>query len=177
MNAHIKNLIECNNDDFLFFWGHQPAKDGIITKSCFSQWWMASFENDGKLYLTAEHFMMARKAALFGDTEIEEQILVTKSPKDVKALGRKINNFNNDIWNEHKYEIVKEGNFFKFSQNEPLREFLIGTKSKVIVEASPVDSIWGIGMSENDPDAQSPELWKGENLLGFALMEVRYLLK
>jgi ribA/ribD-fused uncharacterized protein len=177
MNTQINKLIESKNTNFLFFWGHQPAKDGIITKSCFSQWWMASFENDGKLYLTAEHFMMARKAALFGDTEIEEQILGTKSPKDVKALGRKINNFNNDIWNEHKYEIVKEGNFFKFGQNEELREFLVGTKSKVIVEASPVDPIWGIGMSENDPDAQSPELWKGENLLGFALMEVRYLLK
>jgi ribA/ribD-fused uncharacterized protein len=177
MNTHINKLIESKNTNFLFFWGHQPAKDGTITKSCFSQWWLSDFTENSVTYQTAEHYMMAGKARLFGDLEIEKQIIATKSPKDVKALGRKIKGFDNDLWNQHKYEIVKQGNLLKFSQNNNLKDFLISTDTKVIVEASPVDPVWGIGLSEKDLEAQSPELWKGENLLGFALMEVRDVVK
>lgn len=72
---------------------------------------------------------------------------------------------------------MKKGNFLKFSQNEKLKEFLLSTDNKIIVEASPYDAIWGIGMLETDRDAQNPLLWKGENLLGFALMEVRNELR
>ncbi|MCJ7933955.1 MAG: NADAR family protein [Chryseobacterium sp.] len=156
---------------FLFFWGH-TVKDEI-TKSCFSQWFPAKFEESGIVYKTAEHYMMAGKARLFNDDEILEKILAAGSPNQVKSLGRKVKNFDPQLWNEHKYEIVKKGNLLKFSQNQKLRDFLLSTHDKVLVEASPYDTIWGIGMLETDSRAENPLLWDGENLLGFALMEVR----
>ena len=124
-------------------------------------------------YKTAEHYMMAGKAKLFNDLEILEQILKSDTPNQAKSLGRKVKNFDPQLWDEHKYEIVKQGNLLKFSQNEKFKEFLLSTNDKILVEASPYDTIWGIGMLETDSKAENPKQWKGENLLGFALMEVR----
>lgn len=166
----LKNQSEV---EFLFFWGHQPSKDGSIIKTCMSQWWPAEFSENGITYKTAEHYMMAGKAKLFNDTEVFDRIIKKESPKDVKDLGRQIKNFDAEVWNTSKFNIVKQGNFLKFSQNEKLKQFLKQTKNKILVEASPVDPIWGIGMTEDNPNASTPSLWKGENLLGFALMEVR----
>lgn len=156
---------------FLFFWGH-TAKD-MVTKSCFSQWFPGSFEENGITYKTAEHYMMAGKARLFNDPETEKEILSANTPNQAKALGRKVKNFNPILWDEHKYQIVTQGNFLKFSQNQKFKDFLLSTGDKVLVEASPYDKIWGIGMLETDNRAENPLLWNGENLLGFALMEVR----
>lgn len=156
---------------FLFFWGH-TVKDEI-TKSCFSQWFAGNFEENGITYKTAEHYMMAGKARLFNDPETLEKILQAPSPNQVKSLGRKVKNFDPKLWNEHKYEIVKQGNLLKFSQNKKYKDFLLSTGDKILVEASPYDTIWGIGMLETDSRAENPLLWNGENLLGFALMEVR----
>jgi ribA/ribD-fused uncharacterized protein len=156
---------------FLFFWGHTVKDD--VTKSCFSQWFPGNFEEDGILYKTAEHYMMAAKARLFNDTEIEEKILQSAAPDQAKSLGRKVKDFDPQLWDEHKYEIVKKGNFLKFSQNQKSKNFLLSTGDKILVEASPYDKIWGIGMLETDKRAENPLLWEGENLLGFALMEVR----
>lgn len=157
---------------YLLFWGHQPSADGSITKSCFSQWWQSPFEVKGIRYPTAEHWMMAKKAELF-DSEMINEILAAKSPSQAKKLGRMVKRFDAKIWDEHKFEFVVEGNFHKFNQNEALKTFLAGTGDKVLVEASPVDKIWGIGMAVDHPHAENPSLWKGENLLGFALMKVR----
>lgn len=156
---------------FLFFWGH-TVKDEI-TKSCFSQWFSGNFEENGIVYKTAEHYMMAGKARLFNDPETLEKILQSPSPNQVKSLGRKVKNFDPVVWNDHKYQIVKQGNFLKFSQNKKFKDFLLSTNDKILVEASPYDTIWGIGMLETDSRAENPLLWNGENLLGFALMEVR----
>lgn len=158
---------------FLFFWGHQKSKDGSITKTCFSQWWESPFTVNGVVYKTAEHWMMAKKAELFGDSEMALKILAAKSPAEAKDLGRQVKNFNESIWNEKRFEIVVEGNFHKFSQNEELKAFLVDTKKWVLVEASPVDKIWGIGLTAESDKAENPLLWNGLNLLGFALMEVR----
>ena len=162
---------------FLFFWGHTPSKDNSITKTCFSQWWQAAFVKDEFTYKTAEHFMMAEKALLFDDFEIRNQIVESLHPAEAKKLGRKVKNFDNTIWNAHKFSIVKEANLLKFSQHPDLKAFLLNTRNRIIVEASPLDAIWGIGFAENDSEAQNPNLWQGENLLGFALMEVRDKLK
>ena len=158
---------------FLFFWGHQPSKDGTITKTCFSQWWLSSFEVERIMYKTAEHWMMAKKAELFEDQEILEKILECKSPAEAKKLGRKVRNYDDKIWLENRYKIVKQGNFHKFSQNADLKTFLLNTNERVLVEASPVDPIWGIGMAGDHKDVLNPQKWKGLNLLGFTLMEVR----
>ena len=161
---------------YLFFWGHTPNKDGSIGKSCFSQWWNQAFEVEGVVYKTAEHWMMAGKAKVFQDVTILEEIIACNHPNEAKQLGRKVKNFDPKVWDAHKYEIVKQGNYHKFSQYEELKEFLLNTKKRIIVEASPRDRIWGIGMGQANEKAQNPNLWRGQNLLGFALMEVRDML-
>lgn len=117
--------------------------------------------------------MMAEKARLFKDEEILEQILKNEDPKQIKQLGRKVRNFDEKVWKSKRYSIILNGNYAKFVQNEGLRRFLIETKNNVIVEASPYDNIWGIGIAADDKRIEDPLEWKGLNLLGFALMEVR----
>lgn len=121
--------------------------------------------------------MMAEKARLFGDQQTEAQILKSSNPGAAKALGRSIQGFDETRWVEHRFSIVVRGNLAKFSQSERLRNLLLQTGDQVLVEASPVDSIWGIGLAESDSAATKPEQWKGLNLLGFALMEVRDQLR
>jgi ribA/ribD-fused uncharacterized protein len=161
---------------YLFFWGHQRPQDGKITSSCLSQWYEAPFEIDGVRYATAEHWMMAAKARLFGDDQALEKILATPSPKTAKALGRKVKHFEGDVWQANARQLVTEGNVAKFSQNAELGAFLRSTGDHVIVEASPFDRIWGIGLKGDDARAQHPDTWQGQNLLGFALMDVRETL-
>lgn len=175
MKYNINNISK--DTEFVFFWGHRPSKDGSIIKSCFSQWWISEFTEDGNFYFSAEQYMMAKKASLFDDVEIQKQVLETKDPKECKSLGRKVRDFDEKIWDAAKYEIVKQANYLKFSQNVSLKDFLISTDQKVIVEASPYDKVWGIGLKQDDVKALNPNQWDGENLLGFALMEVRDSLK
>ena len=94
-------------------------------------------------------------------------------PGAAKAIGREVRNFDQQVWERHRFDIVVEGNLGKFGQHEALKEFLLGTSDRILVEASPVDRIWGIGLAADNADAENPNLWKGLNLLGFALMEVR----
>ncbi len=178
-NKHwlIQKYPDPGSIPFLFFWGHQPSKDGAITKSCFSQWWVAPFEVEGVVYKTAEHWMMAGKARLFGDEAVLPEILAAATPAAAKEGGRLVKGFVPEVWDKHKYELVVAGNWYKFSQHGELKEFLLGTGDHVLVEASPVDTIWGIGMAADHPAAGNPAKWRGENLLGFALMEVREKLK
>lgn len=158
---------------FLFFWGHTPAADGRISEACLSQWWPCRFTVDGMEYNCTEQFMMAEKARMFGDREMEEKIMASSQPKEMKAYGRAVKDFDKERWDASCYEIVMRGNRAKFSQNTELREFLEGTRKRILVEASPRDRIWGIGMGKSNPDALNPLKWKGKNLLGFALTEVR----
>lgn len=158
---------------YLFFWGHRPPPGGEVGKSCFSQWWPAAFEVAGVTYPTAEHYMMAEKARLFGDDETRGRILKADGPKAAKELGRRVKNFDERAWAEARFRLVVEGNMAKFGQNVGLGEFLVGTGDAVLVEASPVDRVWGIGLSADDERASDPGRWRGLNLLGFALMEVR----
>ena len=161
--------------EYIFFWGHR-GKPGQVTKACFSQWFPSSFVVGGDEFFTAEHWMMAHKAKLFDDRAHYQEVLKTTDPKAVKAIGRKVRNFDPKLWDRSKFDIVVQGNLHKFSQNEELSQFLLGTSGKVLVEASPVDPVWGIGLAQDNPDARDPGKWRGPNLLGFALMEVRDLL-
>ena len=134
------------------------------------------FEVESVSYPSAEHWMMASKARLFGDEKMLLHILEAKSPAEAKALGHKVKNFEPQRWNKHKFKLVKEGNIHKFSQHQDMKTFLLATKNRILVEASPYDKIWGIGLSQNTPNIENPHTWKGQNLLGYALMEVRDLL-
>ncbi|MFF2203831.1 NADAR family protein [Streptomyces sp. NPDC058145] len=158
---------------YLHFWGHRPLPDGRIGASCLSQWWPSPFVVEGVGYATAEHWMMAEKARLFGDAEAERRVLAAEHPAEAKKAGRLVRGFDEAIWERERFRIVVEGSAHKFAAHAGLGAFLHGTGDRVLVEASPVDRVWGIGLAAGDEAASDPERWRGPNLLGFALMEAR----
>jgi ribA/ribD-fused uncharacterized protein len=174
--SNIKELLDYVNQGkqpgFVFFWGH-TSKQTVLNKTCLSQWYETTFSIDQKLYPTAEHFMMAAKARLFADFLAEGKILKANNPGLAKGLGRKVQGFDSKRWFAHRTEIVVQANLAKFGQNPTLKKYLLGTGTKILVEASPVDKIWGVGLAEDNPDIYNPNKWQGLNLLGFALMQVR----
>ena len=173
----IKEVVSKNpTAEIIYFWGHTPNPKKI-TKSCFSQWYDVYFEVDGVQYHTTEQYMMASKARLFGDEDTRSEIMNSYSPAEYKKLGRKVKGFDATIWDEKKLDIVVEGNKAKFGQNPDLKEFLLATDNAILVEASPYDKIWGIGLDRETALNGCVEDWNGENLLGCALMEVRDWLK
>ncbi|MFD7701017.1 NADAR family protein [Streptomyces caelestis] len=163
--------------EYLHFWGHRPLPDGRIGASCLSQWWPSPFTVDGVEYATAEHWMMAAKARLFGDPEGERRVLAAGHPSQAKKAGRLVRGFDEETWRRERFGIVVEGSVHKFAAHDGLRAFLLGTGERVLVEASPVDRVWGIGLAADDEGATDPERWRGPNLLGFALMEARRRLR
>lgn len=226
--------------EFYLFYGHKPPAAGVDA-SCLSQWFVSPFEIDGVEYPTAEHWMMAEKARLFGDDKMLAEILVSSGPREAKALGRKVKGFDFQVWGKHRYDIVKIGNLAKFGQDVDLLEFLLSTAQPqetlgyakvaesetpyriddsakqssdvvreqlrlyrndaeedsqedsashrdgdrtpgtdtgtvILVEAAGRDCIWGIGLGKQNPKSLDPTQWRGQNLLGFALTEVREML-
>ena len=180
MKYSIDTIIGCGKalrrEDFVFFWGH-VARAEKLAKACLSQWYPCGFEVDGFYYNCAEQFMMAEKARLFHDEETLSKIMQAYDPMEQKKLGRRVQGYDNDVWKACCFDVVVRGNIAKFSQNEKLRDFLISTGDRILVEASPKDAVWGIGLDEESPDAINPRKWPGTNLLGFALMEVRDVLR
>lgn len=176
---YLKDLLSKNTNDneYIYFWGNTPKDKTKVDKSCFSQWYDSPFKVAGITYKTAEHYMMAQKAKLFNDTEIFEKILQSDSPKEVKSFGRQVKNYDETTWVANRMDIVIKGNVAKFSQNESLRKFILSTGNKILVEASPYDKIWGVGLKGDNPLIKDPKNWQGLNLLGFSLMEVRNHLK
>ncbi|GIJ76723.1 hypothetical protein SAMN05443287_108237 [Micromonospora phaseoli] len=162
---------------FLFFWGHQPQRDGSIGPGCLSQWWPAPFTIDGQRFATAEHYMMWRKATLFDDHATAARILTASHPHAAKTLGRQVAGFDQQVWEQHRYDIVVAGSVAKFGQHPALHTYLLGTGERVLVEASPLDRVWGIGLAADHPHATDPARWRGLNLLGFALMQTRTNLR
>jgi len=152
-------------DQFVFFWGGP-----------FSQWAKYRIEIKGKTYVTCEQYMMAEKARLFGDSDAEAKIMAAQNPREQKAIGRKVRNFEEARWKAACEEIVYQANLAKFSQHEELKNILLATGDKTIAEASPEDAIWGIGMAEDHPNVTEMSLW-GQNLLGKAIARVRERLR
>ena len=159
------------------FWGHKGRADGTLTDAVFSQWWPSPFEVDHQRYVTAEQFMMAGKARAFGDDEALARILAQPDPAACKALGRAVRRFDAATWATVRFDLVTRGNVAKFGQDPALRGHLLATGDAILVEASPTDRIWGIGLGRNDPRAADPATWRGRNLLGFALVRARGILR
>jgi len=164
-----------NNKNYLFFW-NEPKRD-IVDISCLNQWYKIDFVVDNILYKTAEHYMMYQKAILFEDFESANKILNSNSPKEVQMIGREVKNFSEELWQKLSFDIVVKANIHKFAQNKELKNYLLSTNNKILVEASPIDKIWGIGLKKDDIRATNQKEWLGENKLGFALMKVREELK
>lgn len=149
---------------FVFFYAN---------KDIYSNFYKVSFEHQGIQFPTSEHAVMYRKAKLFGADDIAEKITKVKNPGQAKALGRSRDiPFDEDVWKEYREKVYFEVLVDKFS-DEDLKEQLLGTGKRILVEASPYDKIWGVGLAEDNPAIQYPQQWKGLNLLGKVLMEVR----
>jgi ribA/ribD-fused uncharacterized protein len=141
--------------------------------SPFSQWYRCAFTEATNQFNCAEQYMMHGKALLFADAEVAAQILATDHPREHKALGRKVKRFDDAVWKREREAIVLAGNRAKFTQNAELLTLLLATRGTTLVEASPYDKIWGIGLAAGDPRAQDPDQWKGQNLLGKILTRLR----
>lgn len=149
-------------EKFTFFW-----------QGPLSQWHPSTFTVDGLTFNCAEQYMMYRKAQLFGDSDATKRILMSDNPKEQKKIGRGVRGFDLDTWNKNARGIVFHGNYAKFTQNETLRSCLFETEGTTLVEASPYDRIWGIGMREDDPRSKDRKTWQGTNWLGETLTKVR----
>lgn len=153
-----------NNNKYILFW-HAPSP--------FSQWTICNFQLDNVIYNCMEQYMMAEKARLFNDDITRNKIMNSNNPKHIKSLGRQVNNFDPNIWDKNKYDIVFQGNMAKFSQNPSMKKALMDTGSAIIAEASLYDRVWGIGLSAQDAIRMDPSKWPGQNLLGRILVDVR----
>lgn len=149
----------------IYFWG-----------SYLSNWFNCRFKDGQFTYHSSEAYLMAHKALLFNDKESAEKIIESKDPKKQKELGKLVKGFNEAMWNQHKFDIMVKGLVLKFEQNPNLKKQLLATGNKIIVEGSPKDKIWGVGLHYNDELILDEKNWKGKNLLGKALMKARDLL-
>lgn len=152
-------------DKYLFFYS------GIL-----SNFYKVRFAHEGVVFPTSEHVFMYKKAMFFNDTDAAYKIISSFHPAEAKRLGRKVKGFDASLWEKRREEAMYEACLAKFSVPS-LREYLLGTHDLILVEASPTDSIWGIGMDERTKGIENPENWKGLNLLGKVLMRVRDTLQ
>jgi ribA/ribD-fused uncharacterized protein len=153
-------------DRYVLFWSGWP-----------SQWHPAKFEVDGVAYACCEQYMMAEKARVFGDADALAQILATPDPRRQKALGRAVRNFHPLKWESVCRGVVYAGNLARFAQDADLGRTLLATGDRTLVEASPLDRLWGVGLAPDDPRAQDLAQWQGRNWLGAALEQVRDALR
>lgn len=159
--------------EFFPFREHRSASRGPIGPACLSQWWPSPFLIDETDFPTAAHFMAASKARMFGDESAVDRILSTPAPKVAFTVGRQVKGFDRQAWESKREQVVLEGNIAKFSQDPELSSYLQETGNSVLVFANPTDRIWGSGVDALDLRSRNPERWRGLNLLGFLLMELR----
>lgn len=151
---------------------HKPGEPNDY----LSNWYYSDFILDGMRFNSVEQYMMYNKAITFGDTETAQKILNTNNFKLMKQLGREVHNYNDRVWSSIRYDVVKAGVLAKFSQNAGLAEKLLNTGNSLLAECAVRDRIWGIGLGMSNPDRFNPAMWKGQNLLGKVLMDVRNIL-
>ena len=138
-----------------------------------SNWYLSDFKVDSIQFSSMEQYMMYKKAIAFNNTKIAKKILETTDVSKIKTLGRQVSNYNDTYWNGVRQIIIYKGLLEKFSQNEDLKKRLLNTGNDILAECAVQDKIWGIGLSMKDVNRWDMEKWRGENLLGFALMMVR----
>lgn len=150
---------------------------GKIDRACLSPWYGCRFEIDGIKYNSLEQYLKSEKARLFEDEDIRQRIMSTSDTETIKNLGREVRNFDEEKWTKVKFGLAVKGNLAKFGQNLSLKEYLLSTEERILVETHPYDKVWGVGLPEGHPAIRQPEIWPGSNLMGFALMVVRDSIK
>lgn len=148
---------------------HNPNEEN----GYLSNWYPSKFTVNDVDFSSMEQYMMYKKAVCFGDKDMADKILATDDVAEIKAFGRLVANYNESYWNGVRQIVVFEGLTAKFSQNEDLKAKLKATDNSILAECAVKDRIWGIGLSMNNPDMLQIDKWKGQNLLGYALMMVR----
>ena len=174
-DALIEAIASGWQPKYVFFWGHTPNGSGV-GKHVLSQWWPARFTVDGDTYISAEHYMMAEKARLFGDEETRSSILATSKPGAARRWAAPCAASTRNVGSGIASTSSSEPAVRSSGRTPMLAAYLAETGDKVLVEASPVDRVWGIGLAADDPRAERPAEWQGLNLLGFALMRARTML-
>ncbi len=148
---------------------HNPEEEN----GYLSNWYPSQFIYANQQFSSMEQYVMYWKAVCFQDERIASEILKTNDVAEIKAFGRRVSGYDDNVWNGLRQIIVYEGLLAKFSQNEELKEKLLATGNATLAEAAVKDKIWGIGLSMNDVNRFDREKWRGQNLLGYALMMVR----
>ncbi len=156
-----------NRGNYYLFWKHQ-----------FGQWTIRDIVDlDGMVYNCCEQYMMYKKAQLFKDEVTAQKILDEDDPALQQKLGKRVVGFKKEVWDQYKVSIVWQANYLKFTQHEDLQNRLLETDPQILVEASPYDRIWGVGLGANNELITDESNWRGENLLGKVLSSVRDLLR
>ena len=159
-------------DKHVLFWGEWPSN---WYKTEFEAEVMIDGKKEKKTFYNSEQYFMFIKAVVFGDYDTANKILATKDPKKAKQLGREVKNYDDEVWSRMRYKVMVDANKAKYGQNEELKKLILSDelKGKGFTESSPLDLCWGTGFAETHPDADDETKWKGQNLLGKALDEVR----
>ncbi len=152
---------------------HKPEEEN----GYLGNWWIQNFAMDGKTFSSIEQYMMYEKARVFGDKDIMDEVMTLTDAQEIKALGRKVKNYDDHVWNGIRQIVVFRGVMEKFRQNDDIRKLLLETGDAILAEAAGDDKVWGVGLDMKDPDRLDPSKWQGTNYLGYILMEVRRLLK
>lgn len=163
---------------FLSNWYKSPFSSKMYIKGCDEFKIAEISEYPYEIpYVCAEQFLMAAKAMLFGDLAAHEKIMLTNSPREMKDFGRRVKNFNKTVWDANKMFIMRTGLYYKFTQNEELKTGLLLTGDRILIEASPYDHVWGVGLGPNDKRLLNTDEWRGQNLLGQCLMDIRKAIR
>lgn len=165
--------VKSNNKKTIAFFGHGQRQEWAF----MSNFYPCEIEDEGIKFTTSEQYYMYQKAKIMGDVQTADAIIEAKSPSDAKVLGKRIMPFSQILWNQRKTQVMKRALHLKFANSPILKSKLIATGDAILVEASPTDRIWGAGLLNDDPNINDPKKWRGLNLLGRCLMEVREELK
>lgn len=189
----MNNLVETSfgnfeNDEYLFFWkgklsnwsqslfeiNYESPDTELININPLTDQWKQYFAPI-IVFCCGEQAMMFEKARLFNDKDIALKILATNKPDQHKSLGRSVKNYDEKLWDSKRLEIVSDILYHRFTSpnNKDIRKLLLNSGDKILVEASPYDSVWGIKMDVTNPNILNQDKWHGMNLLGKALMNVR----
>lgn len=152
---------------------HNPDEENGF----LSNWYPSHFSVDDNKFTSMEQYMMYKKAVIFNDEKIANEILSITDVAEIKRLGRMVSGYNDGIWNGLRQIIIYEGLIEKFIQNDTLREKLLETQDAILAECAVKDCIWGIGLSMRDDNRFEMSKWRGQNLLGYSLMMVREKIK